>query len=163
MCDVRGEDVGTDLERHVERIYREQGARLWCSLVLSTGSPEVADEAVAEAFAQAIARGDALSDPAAWIWRAAFRIAAGEMKARSPAGSVPVDLGSVEEPEPLIDLVRALGELTPHQRTAVVLADYAGYPHREIAQILGSSVSAVGVHVYRARRRLRALLEAGDA
>jgi RNA polymerase sigma factor (sigma-70 family) len=163
VCDVRDEDVGTELQRHVERIYREQGARLWRSLVLSTGSPDVADEAVAEAFAQAIARGDALFDPAAWIWRAAFRIAAGEMKARSSPGSVAVDLGSVEAPEPLIDLVRALGELTPHQRTAVVLADYAGYPHREIAQILGSSVSAVGVHVYRARRRLRALLEAGDA
>jgi RNA polymerase sigma-70 factor, ECF subfamily len=161
--DVRDTGVGTDIERDLEQLYREHGARLWRSLVLSTGSREVADDAVAEAFAQAIARGDAFVDPAAWIWRAAFRIAAGEMKARSPAGSVQADLGSVEEPEPLIDLVRALGELTPHQRTAVVLADYAGYPHREIAQILGSSASAVGVHVYRARRRLRALLEGDDA
>ena len=160
---MRGERVGTELERHVEQIYREQGARLWRSIALSTGSRDVADDAVAEAFAQAIARGDALLDPAAWIWRTAFRIAAGEMKTRSMAGSLPDDLGSVEVPESLVDLVRALAELTPHQRTAVVLADYAGYPHREIARILGSSVSAVGVHVYRARRRLRSLLEAGDA
>lgn len=68
-----------------------------------------------------------------------------------------------EAPEPTVDLIRALAALTPHQRTAVVLADYAGHSHREIAQILGSSASAIGVHVFRARRRLRVLLEADHA
>lgn len=162
MCDVQGEEVGIDLERDLERLYREQGARLWRSIVLWTGSHDVADDAVGEAFAQAIARGDAIHDQAAWIWRAAFRIAAGELKERSMAGWTTIQ-ASEEAPEPVIDLVRALAELTPHQRAAVVLADYAGYPHREIARILGSSVSAAGVHVHRARRRLRRLLEAGDA
>lgn len=160
--DVRGEKVGADVERDLERLYREQGDRLWRSVVLSTGDRDVADDAVAEAFAQALARGDALHDPLAWIWRAAFRIAAGEMKTRSMAELIGVDL-VMDASEPLVDLVRALGALTPHQRTAVVLADYAGYSHREIAQILGSSASAVGVHVFRARRRLRVLLEADDA
>lgn len=162
MCDVQGERVGVDVEQDLERLYREQGARLWRSITLSTGSRDVADDAVAEAFAQAIARGDAIHDPAAWIWRAAFRIAAGELKERSMAGLTTIQ-DSEDAPEPVVDLVRALATLTPHQRTAVVLADYAGYPHREIARILGSSVSAVGVHVHRARRRLRRLLEAGDA
>jgi DNA-directed RNA polymerase specialized sigma24 family protein len=44
----------------------------------------------------------------------------------------------------------------------VVLADYAGYPHAEIARLLGSTTSAVGVHVHRGRRTLRALLEVSD-
>ena len=154
--------MGTDVERELERPYREQGDRLWRSLVLSMGNRDVADDAVAEAFAQALARGEVLRDPLAWIWRAAFRIAAGELKTRSMVEMLASDL--VEEaPEPLVDLVRALGALTPHQRTAVVLADYAGYSHREIVEILGSSASAVGVHVFRARRRLRELLEADDA
>jgi RNA polymerase sigma-70 factor, ECF subfamily len=159
--DVREEKVGADVERDLERLYREQGDRLWRSLVLSMGDRDVANDAVAEAFAQALARGDALRDPLAWIWRAAFRIAAGELKARSMADVLTTDV--VEEaPESMVDLVRALAVLTPHQRTAVVLADYAGHSHREIAQILGSSASAVGVHVFRARRRLRVLLEADD-
>lgn len=154
--------MGTDVERELERPYREQGDRLWRSLVLSMENRDVADDAVAEAFAQALARGEVLRDPLAWIWRAAFRIAAGELKTRSMVEMLASDL--VEEaPEPLVDLVRALGALTPHQRTAVVLADYAGYSHREIVEILGSSASAVGVHVFRARRRLRELLEADDA
>lgn len=154
--------MGIDAERDLERLYREQGGRLWRSIVLSTGSRDVADDAVAEAFAQALARGDAIRDPAAWIWRAAFRIAAGELKERSMAGLTAIE-PSEDAPESVVDLMRALAELTPHQRTAVVLADYGGYPHREIARILGSSVSAVGVHVHRARRRLRRLLEADDA
>jgi hypothetical protein len=83
---VRGEHAGIDLEQDVESLYRVQGARLWRSIALSTGSRDVADDAVAEAFAQAIARGDAIHDPAAWIWRAAFGIAAGELKERSMAG-----------------------------------------------------------------------------
>lgn len=154
--------MGTNLERDLERLYREQGDRLWRSLVLSTGSRDVADDAVAEAFAQALARGEALRDPLAWIWRAAFRIAAGELKSMRAVDPLVADIAE-EAPETVIDLARALSELTPHQRTAVVLVDYAGYSHREIAHILGSSVSAVGVHVHRGRRRLRNLLETNDA
>jgi DNA-directed RNA polymerase specialized sigma24 family protein len=48
------------------------------------------------------------------------------------------------------------------QRASLVLADYAGWSHREIARALGSTVSAVGVHVHRARKRLRDLLEDDD-
>jgi DNA-directed RNA polymerase specialized sigma24 family protein len=39
--------------------------------------------ALAEAFAQALRRGDRLTDPLAWIWRIAFRVAAGELKRRA--------------------------------------------------------------------------------
>lgn len=68
-----------------------------------------------------------------------------------------------EMPEPLIDLTRALSRLTPHQRAAFVLSEYGGYRHLEIARMLSSSVAAVGVHIFRARRRLRDLLEDADA
>lgn len=153
--------MGADVERDLERLYRDPGARLWRALVLSTGSRDVADDAVAEAFAQALARGGELRDPIAWIWRVAFRVAAGEMKARSVVSELQTEPAG-DAPESVTDLVRALASLTPHQRAAVVLADYAGYAHREIAEILGSSTSAVGVHVHRARRRLRRLLEVED-
>jgi RNA polymerase sigma factor (sigma-70 family) len=69
---------------------------------------------------------------------------------------------AVQMPEPFVDLWRALGRLPAKQRASVVLADYAGWSHREIAAALGSTTSAVGVHVHRARRRLRELLEGSD-
>jgi RNA polymerase sigma-70 factor (ECF subfamily) len=151
------------VEDPLERVYREHGARLWRAVFLTSRSREVADDAVAEAFAQALRRGSALRDPVAWVWRAAFRIAAGELKERRTT----VPYGSEEQvagmPEPFVDLWRALARLPPKQRASVVLADYAGWSHREVAHVLDSSVSAVGVHVHRARRRLRELLEDEDA
>jgi len=148
-------------ERRLERVYREHGDRLWRAVFLTAGSRDVTDDAVAEAFAQALRRGRALRDPAAWVWRAAFRIAAGELKGRrsmEPLGAEPV----AGLPEPFLDLWLALARLPLKQRASVVLADYAGWSHREIANALGSSVSAVGVHVHRARKRLRDLLEETD-
>jgi DNA-directed RNA polymerase specialized sigma24 family protein len=168
---VQDEAVGADVEsdrtepesveRRLERVYRERGARLWRSVLLASGSREVADDAVAEAFAQALRRGGALRDPAAWVWRAAFRIAAGELKERGRMTTFATE-PVMGMPEPFVDLWRALAELPLKQRTSVVLADYAGWSHREIAKVLGSSVSAVGVHVHRARKRLRDLLEDED-
>ncbi|MEA2579143.1 MAG: aromatic-L-amino-acid/L-tryptophan decarboxylase [Actinomycetota bacterium] len=46
-----------------------------------TGDPEVASEAQAEAFAQLLRRGAEVRDPERWVWKAAFKIAAGELKA----------------------------------------------------------------------------------
>ena len=145
------------VQRRLESVYREHGARLWRSVFLASGSREVADDAVAEAFAQALRRGRALRDPAAWVWRAAFRIAAGELKERRRMTTFTVEPVS-GMPEPFVDLWRALAQLPLKQRSSVVLADYAGWSHREIARALGSTVSAVGVHVHRARKRLRDLL-----
>jgi RNA polymerase sigma-70 factor (ECF subfamily) len=145
----------------IERVFREEHTRLWRSLVLWSGDPEVASDAVAEAFAQVLARGDEVRDPAAWVWRAAFKIAAGELAARRSSG-IPFDDRGVAAPEGLVDVIRALAALSPKQRASVVLADYAGYPHAEIARLLGSTTSAVGVHVHRGRRTLRALLEVSD-
>lgn len=142
----------------IEALFAEQAGRMWRSLLLTTGDPEVARDAVAEAFAQALGRGDALRDPAAWVWRTAFRIADRETSARQALEVLPDELPGVEDAS-LVELFSSLGVLTKHQRTALVLADYAGYPHRTIARILGSSTSAIGVHVYRARRRMRTLLE----
>jgi RNA polymerase sigma-70 factor, ECF subfamily len=160
-------DVQRDLaeperaEQRLERVYREDGARLWRAVLLASGNREVADDAVAEAFAQALRRGPAIRDPAAWVWRAAFRLAAGELKERGRMVTFEEEPMS-GLPEPFVDLWRALARLPLKQRASVVLADYAGWSHREIAKALGSSVSAVGVHVHRARKRLRDLLEDDD-
>lgn len=145
----------------LERLYRADGARLERALVLFAGDREVARDAVSEAFAQALRGRERLRDPQAWVWRAAFRIAAGELKeARLRSGALPEE--AYEMTEPLIDMVRALSELSPKQRASVVLHHYAGYPAREVARIIGSTPTAVTVHLAVGRRRLRALLEDDD-
>jgi RNA polymerase sigma-70 factor, ECF subfamily len=144
----------------IEAVYRENAARLWRAVLLFSGDREVASDAVAEAFAQAIRNEATIRDPGAWVWRAAFSVATDELRARKRLAQA-VE-GSYEMPEPLTDLLRAMRGLTPHQRASVVLHDYAGYSRREIAALLGSSSSAIGVHLFRGRRRLRDALEVHD-
>lgn len=164
-CEVVGHDAAVmdGPETAVELVWREHGARLWRSLVAYTGDPEVASDAMAEAFAQALGRGDAVRDHAAWIWRASFKIAAGEL-ARRPRSAVGdgAQSESAALPEPVTDLVVALRTLSPHQRAATVLHDYADLPTREVARILGCTPATVRVHLLQARRRLRSLLEDDD-
>jgi RNA polymerase sigma-70 factor (ECF subfamily) len=153
--------VDDDTRGEFDRLYREHGHRLWRSILLYTGRPEVASDATAEAFAQAIRRSPELRDPLAWIWRAAFRIAAGEMKADRSLVALDQE-ASYEMPGPVTDLLAALSSLTTHQRASLVLHYHSGYSYREIATILGSSASAVGVHIHRAKQRLRESLEDRD-
>ncbi len=158
--DVREAAVTEHAGGSLEGLYRRDGDGLWRAVLMYAGDPEVASDAVAEAFAQALRRGEALRDPGRWVWRAAFRIAAGELKRRRSI------VGAPEEPSsdavlPVI-LREALRMLSPKQRAAVVLHHYAGYPVRDVARIIGSTSSAVGVHLHRARERLRLLLEDHD-
>jgi RNA polymerase sigma-70 factor, ECF subfamily len=138
----------------IEGLYRRDGDRLWRSLLAYTGDREIASDAAAEAFAQLIRRGDAVREPQRWLWRSAFRIAAGELKERGRTALIDVET-SYEMQEPALDLVVALRELSDKQRASVVLHDAAGYTSKEVAAIIGSTPAAVKVHVARGRRRLR--------
>lgn len=145
------------------RLYKEHRGRLWRGIFAVCGDPEVASDAVAEAFAQLLRRGDAVRDPLAWVWRAAFRIAAGELKVRSQAAHRPFPIEEAYEmPEPAADLMAFLRRLSPKQRAALVLRYYEGYTAKEIAQFIGSTTPAVRVHLAVGRRRLRELLRVGD-
>lgn len=142
-------------------LYREEGERLWRAVFAFARDREVASDAVAEAFAQCIRGGDRIREPRAWVWRAAFRIAAGELKERGRG--VPLSTRtSYEMAEPPGRLLAALGSLSAHQRAALILRHYVGYETREIARTMGVAPTTVRVHMSRGRRRLRALLEEDD-
>ena len=143
------QDALVTAERGLERLYREDGARLWRALVAFSGDREVASDAVAEAFAQAIGRGDDLRDPQRWV------------KDRRRFQAQVFDPG-YEMAEPPARLVAGLARLSPNQRAALVLHYYAGYPTKEIAGIIGSSAATVRVHLSQGRKRLRRILEEHD-
>ena len=136
---------------------------MWRALLAYTADRALSDDALSEAFAQALARGDAIRDPSRWIWRAAFRIAAGELKERRSRLDLTGNEGSYPFPEPLLHVFDALARLSPNQRLAVVLHDYADRPVAEVAATIGASAATVYVHLSQGRRRLRSLLEDDDA
>jgi RNA polymerase sigma-70 factor (ECF subfamily) len=141
-----------------EELYQNEHQRLWRSVLLFSGDPEIASDAVAEAFAQLLRRGDQVRSPKPWVWRATFRIAGGELKRRSVNTELPDDIAQTAQPED-ISLAIALHSLSPHQRSSIVLHYFAGYTYKEVAEIIGSTAAAVSVHITRGRRRLRRVLE----
>lgn len=142
----------------VEAVYRRDGDRLWRSLYAFAGDEEVASDAVAEAFAQALRRGSAIRDVRGWVWRTAFRLAAGDLKRRSRILAGPIPDGSMQDFHPDEQLLQAIQELTPQQRAVIVLHYYADCPVREIARRTGINPLAVRAHLSRGRKHLRVLL-----
>jgi RNA polymerase sigma-70 factor (ECF subfamily) len=145
----------------VEALYRSDADRLWRALYAYSGDGEIASDAVAEAYAQLIRRGASVRDPAAWTWRAAFRICAGALKNRTRAAPA-TDSSEYADRYANEDLIAALRQLPDGQRAAVILFYYADLPVGEIARRIGSNGIAVRANLSRGRRRLRQLLGDDD-
>jgi RNA polymerase sigma-70 factor, ECF subfamily len=146
----------------VEAVYREEAERMWRALVGFAGDDEIASDAVAEAFAQALRRGNGIRDVRAWVWRSSFRIAAGELKRRGRNVDL-VPESSYLDPEVDTELLSALARLPERQRAAVVLHYYADASVKDIALDTGMSQIAVRAHLSRGRKRLKELLGQTDA
>jgi RNA polymerase sigma-70 factor (ECF subfamily) len=144
----------------IEQVYLEHGDRLWRAVFAYARDRGIADDAVAEAFAQALRRGDGLRDPARWIWTVAFRLAKGDLATRGRETQLAER--TYEMGDSTRDVIDALATLSPKQRASVVLHHYAGYPVKDIARMLGSTSAAVKVHLSQGRKRLRVQLTDGD-
>jgi len=147
-----------------DAIWRRSGATLWRAVyAYSGGRRDVADEAVAEAFARVMARGSEVRDPVAYLYRVAFRVASAELvRTAKEVADVPEMVMADPSQNGLPDLLHALKELTPAQRAAVYLHYRADMPVRQVADLMGTSTAAVKVHLMRGRRRLAALLGEDD-
>jgi len=139
-------------------LYAREGERLWRAVFAYAQDRAVTDDAVAEAFAQCLRRGEAVRDPSAWVWRAAFRLAAGELKARRRFEPIGSD-GCAPEEGRAVEVLAVLADLPGNQRAVAVLHWYAGFDTAEVARMLGIGRGTVRVHLSRARRRLRTMLE----
>lgn len=146
-----------DWSQQLEALYRADGDRLWRALLAFAGDPEVASDSAAEAYAQALRRGAAVNDPQAWVWRSAFRIAAGELKKRGSTTALMPDSAYLDRHVD-IELIEALAHLPDRQRAAVVLFYYADASVRTIARRTGTSQLAVRANLSRGRKRLKQIL-----
>jgi len=137
----------------VEAVYRAVHPRLWRSLLAYTGNAETASDAEAEAFAQVIRRGDAVDDVEAWVWRSAFRIAAGLLASRSSTlGDVDISISSTHS---MAEFLGLLSGLSAQQRACVALRYVGEYTAPEIGDLLGTSPGTVRVQLNRAHAALR--------
>lgn len=155
--------MGSSLDKgsfaRVEAVYRAEGERMWRAVFLYARDSGVADEAVAEAFAQALRRGDAVRAVDRWVWATAFRVARGMLASRSQPYSVGrTGDEATHADSDAIEMRELVARLPEMQRSCIVLFYFADRPVSEVASILGASSSAVGVHLYRGRKALRRMI-----
>jgi RNA polymerase sigma-70 factor (ECF subfamily) len=158
MPNVTRAEVGG--EHDFELLFRRDGPGVWRTIYAFTGGRrDVAEEAVAEAFARAIAHSGGIRDPLPWIYRTALRLAAEEL--RRERRHAPQEDAAIAPPE-IDTLMRALRRLSPSQRAAIVLRFEEGYSIEEVARRMGMAAPTVRVHIHRGRKRLREILGSED-
>ena len=153
MSDVKATDI--------EHVYKETGNRLWWALLAYTGDREIASDATAEAFARALSTADTIRDPAAWVWRVAFRVATAHLREDKHTSIDPK--ASYEMDQQALGVVVALRQLTRRQRAVFILFYLDDRSTNQIGELLGMAPATVSVHLHRARRQLRAILGDDDA
>jgi RNA polymerase sigma factor (sigma-70 family) len=154
------DDVQVTEVSDIERLYREEGARLWWALLAYTGDREVASDAAAEAFARALNAVDTIRDPAAWVWRVAFRVATAELRLQRRTPDEPATTYEIDEEATAV--IVTLDKLSRRQRAVFVLFYLDDRPTKEIGELLGMSTATVSVHLHRARRQLRSIMGDDD-
>jgi RNA polymerase sigma-70 factor, ECF subfamily len=154
-------DVGTGRADLYGQLFEEQGPRLWRLLVgVAGGRRDLAEDALAEAFARAIQRASGIRDPMAWIFRTAVRLVREEL-VRGDRALPEQPVSEQRDLDGLYDLMNAMRSLSPNQRAAVILHYAEDLPVREVAKLMGSSAPTVRVHLHRARSKLRSVLSGG--
>jgi RNA polymerase sigma-70 factor (ECF subfamily) len=153
----------------VHEAYRDE---LFGFLIHATREREAAEDLLQEVFLRLIREdgaGRTPTDVRAWLYRVAANLAASRGRRRGVAQRW---LQAVRHPDPVEppetgylreerngELHRALGRLNADARVALLLAGH-GFSGPEIGRALGRSDGATRVLLYRARVRLREVLEA---
>jgi RNA polymerase sigma-70 factor (ECF subfamily) len=140
-----------------------------------TGNTMDADDAAQEAFLSALDRIETYdrSRPfGPWLMRIATNAAIDLLRRRSVRAAESLDerlaaparspAQDAEAADIRSRLAAALAELPERQRLALTLFDVEGYPHADIAGILGIPEGTVRSDVFHARRALRAKLLLDD-
>jgi RNA polymerase sigma factor (sigma-70 family) len=148
-----------------EEIYAARYRRLVALVAVLAGSLGEAEEAVQDAFVQALGRPiDGIDDPEAWLYRVATNQVRSRWRrllvARRHAATLadePVD-GSHERFDERATLIAALRQLPLVQREALALHYMADLPIGDIAQRLGVPVGTVKARLSRGRDALRRVL-----
>jgi len=149
----------------VRQVYETDHGRLWRSVYGFARSRHVADEAVAETFAQALRRGEELRDVRAWVWRTAFIIARSELqRASAQYGERRDDVsgslaGRLDEHQGLTDLLESLSLLSSDDREILMLCHVGGWTAGDLSAVLDQSAGAIRVRLHRATKRARAVLD----
>src|SRR5262245_42583425 len=149
--------------REFEDFFLEEHDRLYRALCLVTGSRDEAAEVLQDAFLRLWERWERIGDvedPRGYLYRTAMN--AFRSRYRSPvrwlrhAVALQGPAGAFAPSEGRDLVIRALRQLIPQQRAAIVLTGLLGYTSEEAGRMLGMKASTVRALSTRAREAMRA-------
>jgi RNA polymerase sigma factor (sigma-70 family) len=157
-----------------EAVYAETYEQILGYAMRRCPSPEDAADVVAETFATAWRRIDALphgQEARLWLYGVARNTLAnhrrGQVRRQQRSAELNVEIADLysRTPEGLVELntiARTFRELSDDDRELLSLVAWEGLDHAQIAKVMGVSRNAVRIRLHRARKRFsQALTSAG--
>jgi RNA polymerase sigma-70 factor (ECF subfamily) len=165
-------DEAFQMTEEAFRLFYERTARsLWAYLARISGDRRVADDLLQDTYYRFLKSTAAIEDEAHrrnYLYRIATnlvmdakrrpRVEQSGVDARDEAAlRAPGDVA--RDAARRVDIGRAMARLRPRDRALVWLAYVNGSSHKEIADTLGLQTTSIKLMLFRARRRLAALLD----
>jgi RNA polymerase sigma factor (sigma-70 family) len=157
-------------DRAFERLYRKHAGDVYRYALVVLRNQADAEDVTQTTFMnayRAFERGERPQKPQNWLIAIAHNVCRQRFRQSQRR---PTEVGYEDELAETVveedgvtaeDIRRALGHLAFSQRSALVMRELEGRSYQEIAEILGTTVSAVETLLFRARRALREQLEEG--
>lgn len=178
LGDLANLSLAGDL-RALDELYRRYRGPIQHYLYQLCGSADLAEELTQVTFLKACAgllsfRGDCSTST--WLFRIARNAYLDSLRRPDPRRIDTDELLAIPDRAPNADPARsyaaaeqrgliglALAQLPERQRTILLLRDAEGLAYAEIADVLGTSLAAVKVNLFRARAAFRAAYAALDS
>jgi RNA polymerase sigma-70 factor, ECF subfamily len=158
---ARGTRV-TERPLSFEAFFAAEAPALFRRLCVIAGNSAEAEEIMQDAFLALWERWDrvaSMDDPTGYLYRTALNVFRSRFRRATLAVRKAVSRAPALEPFAEVDLhqdlVKALAELTPRQRAALVLTDGLDYSSEEAAEAMGVAPGTVRGMASRARAAIR--------
>lgn len=152
-------------EARFEAFYRSTAGSLWSYLFRLTGNPATADDLLQKSFFRLLRANPVVESEEhlrRYLYRAATNLAFDhfrEMKRERGGQAMPATFSDAMSRDLRHDMQRMFDELKPQERALLWLAHVEEANHEEIGAALGIKTKSVKVMLFRARKRLAAVLK----
>lgn len=144
-----------------EQLYRSNAGKVHGLCLRLCGQRELAEDLTQEAFVRAWQKLDSFRGDSAfgsWLYRLTSNVVIGYLRRQSKWKMVSFEaelhepaLGVAQMSTERPDIEKKLSGLPDQARVVVILHEYLGYQHNEIAELTGMAVGTSKSHLHRAR------------
>jgi len=169
VLDADTADVALAMDEDAFRAFYDRTSRaLWGYLSRTAGDRQVADDLLQECYYRLLKSTVPFESEAHrrnYLYRIATNLVRDGKRGSRPLFAEGVDVADLEAPRARADAAeradvrRAMGRLKPRERALLWLAYAQGSSHSEIADVLGLKTGSIKLLLFRARRKLAALLQ----